>query len=264
MPRARNLIWLLWALSGFAQDGALVDVGTHKLNVVCTGPAGARPVVVLEAGGGGTSASWKAVQAALPAGIRACAYDRAGSGKSDAGPEPRTMDAEVADLHKMLAVLRVTEPIVFVGQSLGGILARLYVHKYPEGVAGVLLIDPTDEDSLVFNTKVNRWIKVRELQDSLGDGARAVAMVREANPMPFGTRALIVIGAGKREQPPGVSAEQWLEMRSSRDQQVKALAKLSSRSKFVLDPGSGHNIERDNPKLVAEAIEELVKDVGKQ
>lgn len=260
---ALRCVWLtLCALPALAQDGTRVDLGTHKLNIVCTGAADARPVVVLEAGGGGTSAAWSSVQAALPSTIRACAYDRAGSGKSDPGPQPRTMDAEVTDLDALLKRSGIAEPIVFVGQSLGGILARLYLHKYPDRVAGMLLIDPTDEDSVVFNLRVNRWIKVRDLQDSLGEGARAVAKHRQENPVPLGKRPLIVIAAGKRPQPPGTSAEQWLQMRTERDAHVKELSKLSDNAKFILDPASGHNVERDNPKLVAKAIQDLVNEIS--
>jgi pimeloyl-ACP methyl ester carboxylesterase len=257
-----RFLLLLPALPALAQDGTRVDLGTHKLNIVCTGSPDARPAVILEAGGGGTAAAWSAVQAALPSTIRACAYDRAGSGKSDPGPQPRTMDAEVADLHALLERSGITQPIVFVGQSLGGILARMYFHKYPDSVAGMLLVDPTDEDSVVFNTRVNRWIKVHDLQDSLGDGARSVARDRQENPVPLGNRPLIVIGAGKRPQPPGTSSEQWLEMRTARDAHVKELSKLSGNSKFILDPASGHNVEHDNPPLVAKAIQDLVKEIS--
>lgn len=262
MVCARSVLTVLCSLSAFGQDGTLVDLGTHKINIVCTGPTDARPVVIFEAGGGGTSAAWKGVQAALPATIRACAYDRAGSGKSDPGPEPRSMDAEVADLHALLGKAKISEPIVFVGHSLGGILARLYVHKYSDSVAAVLLVDPTDEDDLVFNTKVNRWVRVKELDGALGDGARSAAKLRQTDLGPFRDRPLIVIGAGKRPQPPGTSAEQWLEMRSSRDGRVKELSKLSKNSKFILDPVSTHNIQHDNPKLVAETIQELVTRVS--
>jgi hypothetical protein len=262
MGCASSLLVLVCASSVLAQDGTLVDLGTHKLNIVCTGDAGARPVVILEAGGGGSSSAWKDVQAALPVTIRACAYDRAGSGKSDPGPAPRTMDAEVNDLHTLLEKSEIIEPIVFVGQSLGGILARLYVQEYPDSVVGLVLLDPTDEDSLVFNTKLNRWITVRELQDSLGDGARKVARARQADPTPLGNRPLVVIGAGKRPQPPGTSSEQWLEMRSARDIHVKELCTLSRNGKFILDPISGHNVEHDDPKLVAETIQELVKKLS--
>lgn len=262
MARVGIILALLYATSALAQDGHLVDLGSHKLNVVCTGMGDARPVVLFEAGGGGSSAAWKDVQAALPKSIRACAYDRAGSGKSDPGPEPRTMDAEVGDLHSLLEKLGIREPIVFVGQSLGGILGRLLVQEYPHSVAAMILIDPTDENDVVFNTRVNRWITVRELEGPLGEAARSVAKARQADPVPLGNCPLIVIGAGKRAQPPGTSSEQWLEMRSSRDSRVKELSKLSRKSKFIVDPMSGHNIEHDNPKLVAEVIQQLVNEIS--
>ena len=258
MAGARSIVAVLCSLSALGQDEALVDLGTHKINMVCTGPADARHIVILEAGGGGTSAAWKGVQEALPATIHACAYDRAGSGKSDPGPEPRSMDAEVTDLHVLLARTKISAPVVFVGHSLGGILARLYVHKYPDSVAGVLLVDPTDEDDLVFNTKVNRWVTVRELDGALGDGARSAAKLRETNPAPLGDRPLIVIGAGKRVQPPGTTAEHWEQMRSARGRRVEELSKLSRNSRFILDTNSSHNVQHDNPKVVAAAVQELV------
>jgi pimeloyl-ACP methyl ester carboxylesterase len=96
------------------------------------------------------------------------------------------MDVEVGDLYALLARAGISGPVVFVGHSLGGILARLYVHKYPDSVAGVLLVDPTEEDDLVFNTKVNRWITVRELEGALGDGARTAAKIRQRDPAPLG------------------------------------------------------------------------------
>src|SRR5258708_24776921 len=91
-----------------AQEGTLVDLGTHNLNVVCTGASDARPVVILEAGGVGSSSSWKGVQAALPTAIPASAYDRAGSGQSDPGPEPPTTDAGAMELHAPLESSNIT------------------------------------------------------------------------------------------------------------------------------------------------------------
>lgn len=252
------LLIVLFAVSALAQEGILVDIGTHKLNLVCTGADDARPVVILEAGGGGSSATWKDVQAALPKTIRSCAYDRAGAGESEPGPAPRSMEAEVADLDALLRKANIREPIVYVGHSLGGILARLFAQRYPASLAAVVLLDPTEENDLVYSTKLNRWIAVRELEDSLGDGARSAARARQADPATFGDRPLIVIGAGNRTQSPGTSAEQWREMRSSRDERVKGLSQLSRNSEFILDPISSHNVQHNNPKLVAETIQKLV------
>jgi hypothetical protein len=61
-----RILAALCTLSALTQDGTLVDLGTHKLNIVSTGAADTQPVVILEAGGGGSSTAWKGVQAALP------------------------------------------------------------------------------------------------------------------------------------------------------------------------------------------------------
>jgi pimeloyl-ACP methyl ester carboxylesterase len=172
------------------------------------------------------------------------------------------MEAEVRDLHALLDKSKIAGPIVLVGHSLCGILARLYVRNYPDSVAGVILVDPTHENDVVFNTKVNRWVTVRELEGPLGDGARSAAMGWQTDP-PLGDRPLIVLGAGKRAHLPGTSSEQWREMRSSRDARVKELSRLSRKSTFILDPMSGHNIQHDNPKLVAETIQELVNRLSR-
>jgi len=48
-----------------------------------------------------------------------------------------------------------------------------------------------------------------------------------------------------------------------KDGQRIDLSRLSSNSKFVLDPSSGHNIQNDNPQLVARAIEEVLAALSK-
>ena len=107
-------------------------------------------MVILEAGGGGASATWKGVQAALPKTIRACAYDRAGTGKSDPGPTPRSMEAEVTDLDALLRKAHITEPIIYVGHSLGGILARLFAQKYPASLAATAISSTVFDPSEYF------------------------------------------------------------------------------------------------------------------
>lgn len=70
-----------------------------------------------------------------------------------------------------------------------------------------------------------------------------------------------MLAAGKRAQPPGTSASQWEEMRASRDARVKALSTLSQNSQFVLAPAAAHNIEHDDPSLVAATIQQLLRDL---
>lgn len=85
--------------------GTLVDVGGYRLHLHCIGTGA--PTVVFEAGSGDDSTRWTAVQGAVSKRVRACAYDRAGSGWSEEAPAPRTMKHEVAELHSLLAVAKV-------------------------------------------------------------------------------------------------------------------------------------------------------------
>src|ERR1700757_368150 len=86
---------LLLASPVFAMDkpplrGELVDIGGRHIRVLCRGPKSDAPLILFEAGMFGGAASWDAVQTRLKAaGLRSCAYDRAGIGYSDPGAFPR-------------------------------------------------------------------------------------------------------------------------------------------------------------------------------
>jgi pimeloyl-ACP methyl ester carboxylesterase len=97
---------------------------------------------MMEAGAFGLSADWGAVQARLAArGIRSCAYDRAGLGRSDPGPNPRDGLAVAADFEAMLAASREPGPYIYVGHSMAGLYARLFAGRNPDQVAGLVLVD---------------------------------------------------------------------------------------------------------------------------
>src|SRR5215203_1387215 len=78
----------------------MVDVGTHRLHINCVGDGS--PTVILEAASLGMSAHWVRVQQQLSQTTRVCAYDRAGLGWSEAGPEPRDARQISSDLHTLL------------------------------------------------------------------------------------------------------------------------------------------------------------------
>src|SRR5262245_18917875 len=143
MIAAVLLVWL--SMSATAQTppnsppisapGQLVDLGGWRLHLNCTGQVTAsQPAVILEAGAGGFSVDWSLVQPEVARFARVCSYDRAGLGWSDLGPHPRTLRQVVWELHTLLEKAGVRPPYVFVGQSLGGILARLYALTYPSEV----------------------------------------------------------------------------------------------------------------------------------
>ena len=125
----------------YTQPGQLVAVaGARRLNLRCIG-AGA-PTVVLDAGGGEYSYTWRGVQTAIARVTRVCAYDRAGYGFSDPNDRPATAANIVDDLHTALARAGVNPPFVLVGQSAGGLYVTLYADTYLPDVVGMVLVDP--------------------------------------------------------------------------------------------------------------------------
>ena len=113
------------------------------INFRCAGAG--RPTVLLEAGYGATSLAWGQVQALEAPRRRACAYDRAGYGFSDPGPEPRDGAAIARDLDQALRAARISGPFILVGHSAGGLYVRLFADRRPNDVVGMVLVDPSVE-----------------------------------------------------------------------------------------------------------------------
>lgn len=147
--------------------GQFIDIGGRKLRIVCEGPADARPVVLLEAGSFGFAADWAEVQKRLTAqGVRSCAYDRAGMGFSDPGPQPRDGVAIATDLEKLLKAANVPGPYVLVGHSMAGLHVRMFAGRNPDKVAGLVLVDaatPEASDVPMLRTFVGHYTTVSNL-----------------------------------------------------------------------------------------------------
>lgn len=120
--------------------GALAR-GSRMLRWVESG-SGA-PAVVLEAGQGlPGSLVWAGVLAVVAAHTRVIAYDRAGIGMSDPAA-PLTLGTQLGDLTAVIE--SAGGRCVLAGHSWGGLLAQLVARRRPELIAGLVLVDPTDE-----------------------------------------------------------------------------------------------------------------------
>ena len=129
-----------------------VDVGGHGLQLLVGGQGS--PAVIFEGGFGAGIASWSTVQKDVAAFTQTVSYDRAGLGQSDPGPKPRSAKQIATELHVALQKSGIKPPYVMVGHSFGGIYVRVFADMYPDEVAGLVLIDPSQEsfnDGLIKN-----------------------------------------------------------------------------------------------------------------
>ena len=167
-----------------ANPGFLARLPDQRvLNFRCQG-AGA-PTVLLESGYAASSLAWSKVQALLAPKYRVCAYDRAGYGLSDPGPEPRDGAAIALDLDQGLRAAGLEGPFIVVGHSAGGLYVRLFTNRRWRDVIGMVLVDPSVE------YQDDRFAAV------FGAGAGGVAALRDQ-----AARCLEAARHGKLQPPP--------------------------------------------------------------
>lgn len=132
----------------YARPHQRLDIGGgRRLNLFCSGSGTATATVIFEGGTGEAAWEWLAVHPAVARVTRACVYDRAGYGFSDAPARPGTAANAVDDLHALLAAAHIGAPLVLVGHSYGGQVAQLYAYTYPREVGGLVLVDTDHEDA---------------------------------------------------------------------------------------------------------------------
>jgi pimeloyl-ACP methyl ester carboxylesterase len=264
--------------------GGLVDVGGHRLHIWCSGSG--TPSVILETGLGGSSADWGFVQPQVAKFTSVCSYDRAGMGYSDPGPSPRTMRRIASELSQLLARTGVTEPVVLVGASIGGLAVRLLASEHPERVTGLVLVDASHEDQ---DAQLPRVAPFVPLLSSLGifrllgvtfgppPGTLAPAVRGFAEATVFRAAAyrtavdefthlrqsaeevratrrqlnipVIVVTAGR-----GTDAA-WLKLQQDQ-------VALSQRGCQIIAKESGHGIALGQPEVVVRAVQSIVETVN--
>lgn len=256
-PRRTALLALLLLLLGpgcaSRGPGVRVDVGGHRLRLLCSGEG--EPVVVMDTGLGDSLEVWSDLRPLVAGFARVCVYDRAGLGGSEPGPLPRTSDVIVEDLHRLLARSGEPAPYVLVGHSFGGLNVRLYASRHPGEVVGLVLVDATHEDFPALEARVRPEEERLKLETNLAATSPSALselrsiqessrQVREAPPLD--AIPLVVVSSGLPRGTPEM-AEAWT--RFQRD-----LARKARGGVQIIAERSGHYIQHDQPGLVAEAI----------
>jgi pimeloyl-ACP methyl ester carboxylesterase len=130
-------------LAQWPAPGRLVDVDGDLTHIYCQGIGS--PTVVVEQGNGGYYDHWHDMNSELSRLTRVCAYDRAGMGYSDSLGRVVKTDEVAQRLHKLLIAADITDDLILVGWSAGGIHVRNYYKQFPDKVAGMILVDSSHE-----------------------------------------------------------------------------------------------------------------------
>jgi pimeloyl-ACP methyl ester carboxylesterase len=247
------------------QIGQSIDIGGRSLNLYCSGEGS--PAVVFDSGAGAPGYSWSNIQPEIAKFTRACWYDRAGEGWSDAGPFPRTSAANAQDLHELLRRAGVAPPYILVGHSYGGLNARVYNGMYPNEVAGMVLVDSAHEDE---SKRAPKFMLGKTLPKSLWyplhlltQAALRVGLIRLFNSSPAlpadpAQRTRSQILAALRQQPKAVATLSDYVTSPESYAQAHAAAGLGDKPLIVLTrgkpPSPSGNPEMDRESAAYEQV----------
>jgi pimeloyl-ACP methyl ester carboxylesterase len=170
-----------------------------------------------------------------------------------------------------------------VGHSYGGLIAKLYAQTYPRDAAGLVLVDALSEGLKEAETPaqwaVQRVLMEGEIRESLAlypaleriDPDRSFDQVHAAPPLrplplvvlsadrPWGPQipALIANGTLPAEVPADFG---YITDAAQRKAQAE-LATLVPGARHIANTSSGHEIHKEHPELVSEAIIDVVDAV---
>jgi pimeloyl-ACP methyl ester carboxylesterase len=165
----------------FPPPGRMVDVDGIRLHAHFSGVKTSGPLVVFEAGIAATSLSWALVQDQIGEFARVLSYDRAGLGWSDPCPAPRAVARLADELRRLLAATGAPSPRVIVAHSFGGLIALHYAARFPDEVAGLVLVDPVGVSEWAAPSKSHRAMLRRGIWLArCGQALASVGVVRFA------------------------------------------------------------------------------------
>lgn len=283
------------AIAANDDSTGLVDITDgRKMYRDCRGVG--YPTVVLVSGLGGSAADWDIAERPTPKVFpeltrltRTCAYDRPGTpvgekpSRSDAVRQPTTAADAAADLHAVLAVAGEPGPYVLVGHSYGGLIARLSAAIYPTEVSGLVLVDAVSAGLQDAETPEQWAIQRRLMEGEISEGLtlypdlerqdpdRSFAQMRAApalRAMPlivlsadrlWGPQLPAMVKAGLL--PADIPPDFGYIVDAALKQAQAKLAAIVPGARHVTDTHSGHEIHKEQPQLVIDAIREVVDAV---
>jgi len=273
----------------FHSPGRLIDVGGYRLHLYCIGTGG--PTVVLEHGHQSTYLDWYRVQPQLAKFTRVCSYDRAGYGWSDQSPNARVPSVMSDELHKLLSAAGEKPPYILVGHSYGAVNAMMFAHKFPESVAGLILVDGSHPEALArLSLRSRIWLRVMQFTSPFGlprwrgwcgGGPAETAAEKEAlNCRPAFYETIIRENRGMTQaavemhsikavgdlpfiviaRDPAMGRDSQAEVRHNEVE--REFTKLSTNSRFMVAERSAHDIPLARPDVIVDAVQSLLKPQG--
>jgi len=265
--RARQLCTLtFWCWIGLASGGCSTLPGTQSATVsdghieyVVRGHG--QPTVVFESGLGDGMEVWAKVLPDVSTFATTFAYNRPGYGGSTRATTARDGMHIVEELRTVLKQVGLPPPYVLVGHSLGGTYQELFARLHPTEVAGVVLVESRAEsmtrrcrESKLLACDPPKWLVAAMAGAASAEYATSDTTFEQLHAAAaFPPVPLIVLTSTKLRL---VEGPAWAKLWQVTQEE---LSKSSSRGEQRKTWISGHYIQKEQPRLVIDAVQDVAK-----
>lgn len=251
-----------------ALDPVQLAVGEAPWQVQLATAGSGRYTVIFESGFGTDLRAWRKVAPEVAKSARVLAYSRAGHGKSDPRPEPRTIAQNTAELEQLLASAKLAPPYILVGHSYGALLMRSFAARHPGAVAGMVLVDPSDER---FNPALRKLDAARAAEDERQFAAivppkfqpelKLLQPVLDSGSLGLSGRLpdvpVVVLTSVQQADKPMFFLETADAVAIKKGLHADFLRQFRDGTQ-VVTAKSGHNIHLEEPELVLAAVNKVI------
>ena len=240
-----------------------IALGSYHLHTLVGGTGG--PVVVFESGMGDGTDSWEKVQPDIAMLTGTLSYDRPGLGQSERAPALHDLNQSADELHTLLEKSGTPAPYILVGHSMGGLIVRAFAHRYPNETAGLVLVDPTDENAdnrLHTALSPADWqnyltFKKQHVQNPVMHmdmyGMTSVSEVAGAS-LPAVPKILLSASADTESGANRIFRETFMALH-------RDWVRKTPQAELVAVPTGDHYIQISSPDVVIAAIRKVLKEV---
>jgi pimeloyl-ACP methyl ester carboxylesterase len=196
---------------------------------------------------------WEGVRSGLSGFAPVFSYDRGGVGGSGAvtGTRPSSVVAE--ELRATLVAAGVRPPYVLVAHSIGGLHARVFAHRYPQDVAGVVLVDATPEAVLAMMapTDIEDVASQMQYAGSRAEVRAQLLSVAEVTASRLPDVPLSVITSMQAAPGEGPGAREWIaQLQGEWLRQVRRAEQVRT--------DAGHMVPLEAPAVIVEATQRVL------
>lgn len=219
--------------------------------------------VVFESGFGQGANVWKDVIADLGAEFHCIAYARAGLGKSGTDGKPKTIPEHLQDLGAVMDALSPNQKVILVGHSYGGLLATEFARLHPDRLQGLVLVDPATwsqrhafKEANMARVLADDKMLLAMLPPAMGQDYKLLVAQLDSKaaiaPHPQSDVPVALLTSTQVSPEPFVLEETGQGKAIWKRQHAALFAEFSRGTHQYF--ATGHNIHRENPKAVADAV----------